>query len=73
MSGYYKLISRSDDTALVDVVGWSSRAVVLNEARLSRIIADLEALQVGVHGEAARSVHLLWEEFRAFKSMCKER
>jgi len=65
MSGYSKLISKTDDLAVVNIVGWDGHAVALHWRRIERITRDIEAIQKYVGGEGQHLAHVLWEEFSA--------
>ncbi|HSH16981.1 MAG TPA: hypothetical protein VLD18_13155 [Verrucomicrobiae bacterium] len=65
MSGYFKVISKSDDLAVVDIAGWNCHAVALHRRRVERIRRDIEAIQKHVVGGGHQLAQDLWEEFSA--------
>ena len=68
MNGYSKLISKSDDLAVVEIAGWDCHAVALHRRRVERIRRDIEEIQKHVDGDGHRLTHVLWEEFSALLS-----
>jgi len=73
MSGYSKLVSKTDEVAVVDVAGWDGHAIALHPRRVERIKRDIEEIQKHVDGEGHQLAHVLWEEFAALVSTTKRK
>jgi hypothetical protein len=71
MSGYFKLESKTDRTAVVEIPGWQSNGVVLSEDYIQEMIEDIESLQRHVHGDGNQVAQNLWGSLSALKRQCK--
>jgi len=71
MNGYYKLISKSDDVAVVSLAGWDCNGVVLHRKRIEEMRKEVEAIQEHVRGEGHRLAHVLWENLGALISLAE--
>ena len=73
MNGYYKLLTKGDDYAVLDIAGWDSPAVALHRRRVESIKRQLEEIQDLVHNgnQADAQFHLLWEELTTLISATK--
>lgn len=65
MSGYYKLISKDTDLAVVDIAGWACHGIVLHQRRIERLKREIEELQNHISGDGNMLAQSLWEEFDA--------
>lgn len=71
MSGYYKLISKSDDVAVVSLAGWDCNGVVLHRKRIEEMRKEVEAIQEHVRGEGHQLAQVLWEELGALSLLAE--
>jgi hypothetical protein len=73
MDGYYKLIRKDKDLAIVEVAGWEHYGVVLSREHIDQLKVDVEALHDHVHGEGHRLIHFLWEHISSLQGQARSK